>query len=130
MLTPESKILVVDDFSTMRRIVKVTLKQLGYTALYEAEGGEEAQALLKENQFDLIVCDWNMPGMNGIELLRWMRATDGQKKIPFLMVTAEAKRENIVEAIQAGVSNYVVKPFTKQVLAEKIQNIAKKQAAA
>ena len=130
MLTPESKILVVDDFSTMRRIVKVTLKQLGYTHLFEAEGGEEAQGLLKENQFDLVVCDWNMPGMSGIDLLRWMRGSDAHKKIPFLMVTAEAKRENIVEAIQAGVSNYVVKPFTKQVLAEKIQNIAKKEAAA
>jgi len=124
------KILVVDDFSTMRRIVKTTLKQIGYEQILEAESGDEAQALLKEEgPFGLVVCDWNMPGMSGLDLLRWVRQTDRLRGLPFLMVTAEAKRENILEAIQAGVTNYVVKPFNKQKLAEKIQAIAQPEAA-
>ncbi|MBU0553255.1 response regulator [Myxococcota bacterium] len=126
MLSTDSKILVVDDFSTMRRIVKATLKQLGYERIVEAEGGEEAQKIIKDDQIDLIICDWNMPGMSGLDLLKWVRATDSFKDVPFLMVTAEAKRQNILSAIQAGVTNYVVKPFSKQVLAEKIQAIAEK----
>ncbi len=126
MLTADSKIIVIDDFSTMRRIVKATLKQVGYQRIVEAEGGEQAQKIIQEDQIDLIICDWNMPGMSGLELLKWVRATEGFKDIPFLMVTAEAKRQNILQAIQAGVSNYVVKPFTKQVLAQKIQAIAEK----
>lgn len=126
MLSTDSKILVVDDFSTMRRIVKATLKQLGYERIVEAEGGEEAQKIIKDDQIDLIICDWNMPGMSGLDLLKWIRATDGFKDVPFLMVTAEAKRQNILSAIQAGVTNYVVKPFSKQVLAEKIKAIAEK----
>ena len=130
MIELHEKILVVDDFSTMRRIVKTTLKQLGYENILEAESGDEAQGLLKEEgPFGLIVCDWNMPGMSGLDLLRWVRQTDRLRGLPFLMVTAEAKRENILEAIQAGVTNYVVKPFNKQKLADKIQAIAQRQAA-
>ncbi len=130
MIDLSEKILVVDDFSTMRRIVKTTLKQIGYEQILEAESGDEAQALLKEEgPFGLVVCDWNMPGMSGLDLLRWVRQTDRLRGLPFLMVTAEAKRENILEAIQAGVTNYVVKPFNKQKLAEKIQAIAQPEAA-
>lgn len=130
MIELHEKILVVDDFSTMRRIVKTTLKQLGYENILEAESGDEAQGLLKEEgPFGLIVCDWNMPGMSGLDLLRWVRQADRLRGLPFLMVTAEAKRENILEAIQAGVTNYVVKPFNKQKLADKIQAIAQRQAA-
>jgi two-component system, chemotaxis family, chemotaxis protein CheY len=128
MLTPESKILVVDDFSTMRRIVKLTLKQIGYSNVTEAESALDAQALLKDDQFDLIVCDWNMPGMSGLDLLKWVRAQERLRAVPFLMVTAEAKKQNIIEAVQAGVTNYVVKPFNKQTLAERVQAIANKAA--
>ena len=128
MLTPESKILVVDDFSTMRRIVKLTLKQIGYSNVTEAESALDAQVLLKDDQFDLIVCDWNMPGMSGLDLLKWVRAQERLREVPFLMVTAEAKKQNIIEAVQAGVTNYVVKPFNKQTLAERVQAIANKAA--
>ena len=127
MLTPASKILVVDDFSTMRRIVKMTLSQLGYEHITEAESAIEAQALLKESQFDLIVCDWNMPGMTGLDLLKWVRSQERLRTVPFLMVTAEAKKSNIIEAVQAGVTNYLVKPFNKQALEERIQAIATKE---
>jgi two-component system chemotaxis response regulator CheY len=117
------KILVVDDFSTMRRIVKNILKQIGFSDIDEAENGQVALSKLNDNSYDLVVSDWNMPEMTGIELLKAVRATDGIKDIPFLMVTAEAKKENVVEAVKAGVNNYIVKPFTAEVLQEKIEKI-------
>ncbi|MBI3603494.1 MAG: chemotaxis response regulator CheY [Nitrospirae bacterium] len=119
------KIMVVDDMSTMRRIVKNILKQLGFANLDEAENGQEALAKLKADKFGFVVSDWNMPVMSGIELLRAIRADGDLKDIPVLMVTAEAQKENIVEAAQAGVSNYVVKPFTAETLQEKMNKIFK-----
>jgi two-component system chemotaxis response regulator CheY len=119
------KVLVVDDFSTMRRIVKNTLRQIGFTNIEEAEDGQKAFDRLVVEKFDFVVSDWNMPNMTGIDLLRKVRATPQIKDIPFLMVTAEAKQENIVEAIKAGVSNYIVKPFTVATLDEKIKKIFK-----
>ena len=122
------KVLVVDDMSTMRRIVKNVLKQIGYTDLAEAENGKEALNKLKDHTFGLVVSDWNMPEMNGIELLKAIRADPELKHIPVLMVTAEAQKENIIEAVQAGVSNYVVKPFTAEALQEKLGKIFSKKA--
>ena len=119
------KVLVVDDFSTMRRIVKNTLRQIGFTNIEEAEDGQKAYDRLIVEKFDFVVSDWNMPNMTGIDLLRKVRATPMIKDIPFLMVTAEAKQENIVEAIKAGVSNYIVKPFTVATLDEKVKKIFK-----
>ena len=121
------KVLVVDDFSTMRRIVKNTLRQIGFTNIEEAEDGQKAFDRLVVEKFDFVVSDWNMPNMTGIDLLRKVRATPQIKDIPFLMVTAEAKQENIVEAIKAGVSNYIVKPFTVATLDEKIKKIFKEK---
>lgn len=119
------KILVVDDFSTMRRIVKGSLKQLGFENIIEAEDGRIAfQALQKEN-FGLIISDWIMPNMTGIELLKSVRADDKLKNIPFIMVTAEGNKEKVLEAVKAGVSNYIVKPFTPQTLQEKLERIFK-----
>jgi two-component system chemotaxis response regulator CheY len=115
------KILIVDDFSTMRRIIKNLLRDLGFTNTSEADDG--ITALLQSGGFDFLVTDWNMPGMSGIDLLRQVRADDRLKSLPVLMVTAEAKREQIIEAAQAGVNGYVVKPFTAQVLKEKIEKI-------
>lgn len=123
------RILVVDDYSTMRRIVRGILRRLGFNNLEEAEEGRSALKKLQEEPFELIICDWNMPIMTGLELLKTVRADDNLKHIPFLMVTAEAKKENIIDAIQAGVSNYVVKPFTEDVLAQKLEAIFKAQAA-
>jgi two-component system chemotaxis response regulator CheY len=123
---PHMKILVVDDMSTMRRIVKNILKQLGFVNLDEAENGQEALAKLRADTFDFVVSDWNMPGMTGIELLRVIRADEKLKHIPVLMVTAEAQKENLIEAIQAGVNNYVVKPFTAETMQEKITKIFNK----
>ena len=117
------KILIVDDFSTMRRIVKNLLRDLGFTNTQEADDGSSALPILKANDFDFLVTDWNMPGMTGIELLKSVRADDKLKNLPVLMVTAEAKREQIIEAAQAGVNGYVVKPFTAQALKEKIEKI-------
>ncbi len=117
------KILVVDDFSTMRRIIKNILKQIGFTDIDEAENGQVALSKLNDNDYDLVVSDWNMPEMTGIELLKAVRATEAIKDIPFLMVTAEAKKENVVEAVKAGVNNYIVKPFTAEILQEKIEKI-------
>jgi two-component system chemotaxis response regulator CheY len=118
------KILVVDDFSTMRRIVRNLLKELGFSNVHEAEDGVEAlNKLRSENNFDFVVSDWNMPNMTGIELLKVMRADPALKHLPLLMVTAEAKRENIIEAAQAGASGYVVKPFTAATLDEKLKKI-------
>jgi two-component system chemotaxis response regulator CheY len=120
------KFLVVDDFSTMRRIIRNLLKELGFTNVDEAEDGVAALAKLKAGSFDFVVSDWNMPNMTGIELLRAIRADGSLKHLPVLMVTAEAKKENIVEAAQAGASGYVVKPFTAATLDEKIGKILQK----
>ncbi|AKT29870.1 response regulator [Pseudomonas syringae pv. tomato] len=117
------KILIVDDFSTMRRIIKNLLRDLGFTNTSEADDGLTALPMLQSGAFDFLVTDWNMPGMTGIDLLRQVRADDRLKSLPVLMVTAEAKREQIIEAAQAGVNGYVVKPFTAQALKEKIEKI-------
>ncbi|MBK7487600.1 MAG: chemotaxis response regulator CheY [Nitrospira sp.] len=122
---PNMKILVVDDMSTMRRIVKNILKQLGFNNLEEAENGQEALKKLKADTYGFVVSDWNMPVMMGIDMLRAIRADEKLKKIPVLMVTAEAQKENLMEAVQAGVSNYVVKPFTAETMQEKINKIFK-----
>ena len=127
MLDTSLKVLVVDDMSTMRRIVKTVLKQLGYSDIMEAENGQDALTKLKVGGFGLVVSDWNMPVMPGIELLRNVRADADLKALPFLMVTAEAQKENIIEAVQAGVSNYVVKPFTAEALQEKLEKIFAKK---
>ena len=117
------KILIVDDFSTMRRIIKNLLRDLGFTNTQEADDGSSALPMLKAAEFDFLITDWNMPGMTGIDLLKAVRADDKLKSLPVLMVTAEAKREQIIEAAQAGVNGYVVKPFTAQALKEKIEKI-------
>ena len=117
------KILVVDDFATMRRIMKNILKQLGYTNITEADDGTTALEELKRGSFDLIISDWNMPKMTGLDLLKLVRADPAYKDIPFLMVTAEAQKQNVIEAVQAGVSNYVVKPFTAEAIADKLGKI-------
>lgn len=131
MIDTSLKVLVVDDMSTMRRIVKNVLKQIGFTDMVEAENGQDALNKLKagDNGIGFIVSDWNMPVMQGIDLLRAVRADPELKHLPFLMVTAEAQKENIIEAVQAGVSNYVVKPFTAEALQGKLEKIfAKTQA--
>ena len=117
------KILVVDDFSTMRRIIKNLLKDLGFTNIQEADDGNTALPMLVQGDFDFVVTDWNMPGMQGIDLLRAIRANDNLKHLPVLMVTAEAKKEQIVAAAQAGVNGYVIKPFTAATLKEKLEKI-------
>ncbi|MFE8069524.1 chemotaxis response regulator CheY [Marinobacteraceae bacterium S3BR75-40.1] len=117
------KILIVDDFSTMRRIIKNLLRDLGFTNTEEADDGNSALPMLKSGKFDFLITDWNMPGMTGIDLLKEVRADDSLKNLPVLMVTAEAKRDQIVAAAQAGVNGYVVKPFTAAVLKEKIEKI-------
>jgi len=122
-LNNDLKFLVVDDFSTMRRIVRNLLKELGFTNVDEAEDGVVALQKLRSGTFDFIVSDWNMPNMTGIELLRTVRADAALKHLPVLMVTAEAKKENIVEAAQAGASGYIVKPFTAATLDEKLNKI-------
>jgi two-component system, chemotaxis family, chemotaxis protein CheY len=120
----DMKILVVDDFPTMRRIVKTLLRQNGYSNFLEAEDGEKAYQMLKENpDIEIVVSDWNMPNMNGIELLKTVRADEQFRELPFLMVTAEAEKEDVNEAVKIGVSNYVVKPFTGQTLKVKLQKI-------
>ena len=123
MTNKNMRILIVDDFSTMRRIIKNLLNDLGYTNTSEADDGTTALTALGQGSLDFVVTDWNMPGMTGIELLKAIRADDRFKTLPVLMVTAEAKREQIIEAAQAGVNGYVVKPFTAQVLKEKIEKI-------
>jgi two-component system chemotaxis response regulator CheY len=133
ILKPDLKILVVDDFPTMRRIVKTLLKQNGFNNFVEAEDGEQGYRALQEHgDFELIVSDWNMPNMTGLEFLKTVRADPKFKHLPFLMVTAEAEKENIIEAVKAGVSNYIVKPFTGQALKDKLEKIdqmLKKQKA-
>ena len=123
------KILVVDDFSTMRRIIKNLLRDLGFTNTQEADDGSTALPMLQNGNFDFVITDWNMPGMQGIDLLKAIRADDKLKHLPVLMVTAESKREQIIEAAQAGVNGYVVKPFTAVTLEEKINKIFERVAA-
>jgi two-component system, chemotaxis family, chemotaxis protein CheY len=117
------KFLVVDDFSTMRRIVRNLLKELGFTNVDEAEDGVNALQKLRGESFDFVISDWNMPNMTGIELLRQVRADAALRHLPVLMITAEAKKENIIEAAQAGASGYIVKPFTAATLDEKLNKI-------
>ena len=117
------KILVVDDFSTMRRIIKNLLKDLGFSNIQEADDGSTALPMLQQGDFDFVVTDWNMPGMQGIDLLRAIRADDKLKHLPVLMVTAEAKKEQMKRKAQAGVNGYVVKPFTAATLKEKLDKI-------
>lgn len=115
--------LVVDDFSTMRRIVKNILRDLEFKNVLEAEDGTTAVQILSSQKVDLVVSDWNMPKMSGIELLKYVRSNDNLKELPFLMITAEAQKENIIEAVKAKVSNYIVKPFTAATLGEKLAKI-------
>jgi len=119
------RVLVVDDFATMRRILKNILKQLDFKNLVEADDGTTAWEVLEGQEIDLIISDWNMPKMSGIDLLKKVRASDKYKTTPFLMVTAEAQKQNVIEAVQAGVSNYVVKPFTAEAIFEKLDKILK-----
>ena len=116
----DMKVLVVDDFATMRRIVKNALKQIGFVHILEADDGTTALAVMKENAVDLIISDWNMPKMSGLELLKKVRADKDTEAIPFVMVTAEAQKENVLQAVQAGVSNYIVKPFTADAMQKKL----------
>jgi len=120
---PDMDVLIVDDAAAMRRIVRGLLKELGFKNMREAENGQLALDELKKKKADFVVSDWNMPVMTGIDLLRAIRGDDSLKTIPFLMVTAETKQENIVEALQAGVSDYIVKPFNAAALLEKLNKI-------
>lgn len=123
MLGTQLKFLVVDDFSTMRRIVRNLLKELGFSNVHEAEDGIAALALLRSSNFDFVVSDWSMPHMSGLDLLREIRTDANLKHLPVLMVTAEAKKENIISAAEAGASGYVVKPFTAVTLEQKLNKI-------
>jgi len=123
------KVLVVDDFATMRKIVRNILKQIGFEDITEAEDGNAALRVLKGDKIGLVVTDWNMPNMSGLELLHEIRRDAQTKNIPVLMVTAEGLKENVMEAVKAGVNNYVVKPFTAEVLQEKIETIFRKLAS-
>jgi two-component system, chemotaxis family, chemotaxis protein CheY len=128
-MSSQLKFLVVDDFSTMRRIVKNLLQELGYANVQEADDGSTALPMLRSGDFDFVITDWNMPQLPGLDLLKAVRADPKLKHLPVLMVTAEAKREQIVEAAQAGVSGYVIKPFTAQTLGEKLTKILQARAA-
>jgi two-component system chemotaxis response regulator CheY len=129
MADTKTRFLVVDDFSTMRRIVRNLLKELGYSNVDEAEDGSIALAKLQAEKFDFVVSDWNMPVMDGLTMLKNIRATPSISHLPVLMVTAEAKKENIIAAAQAGANGYVVKPFTAATLDEKLAKIFEKLAA-
>ncbi|MCX5590540.1 chemotaxis response regulator CheY [Alcaligenes endophyticus] len=126
MVQKNIKILVVDDFPTMRRIIKNLLKDLGYENVDEAEDGQIGLEKLRNGNFDFVVSDWNMPNLDGLEMLKQIRADAALSKLPVLMVTAEAKKENIIAAAQAGASGYVVKPFTAATLEEKLNKIFEK----
>jgi two-component system chemotaxis response regulator CheY len=130
MSNPDLKFLIVDDFSTMRRIVRGLLKESGYNNADEAEDGSVALGMLKAQKYDFVVSDINMPVMNGFDLLKAIKADDSLKHIPVLMVTAEARKEDIVLAAQSGAAGYIVKPFTKATLEEKVEKIMQKLAAA
>ena len=125
----DPRFLIVDDFSTMRRIVRNLLKEIGFTNAEEAEDGAIALTMLRASKFDFVVSDINMPNMNGFELLKSIKADAGLKALPVLMVTAEAKKDDTVAAAQGGAAGYIVKPFTKATLEEKVQKILQKQAA-
>jgi len=129
MLDLSLKVLVVDDFSTMRRIIKNLLKQIGYTDIEEAEDGAQALSKLQNGGFGLVVSEGNVPNMDGLDMLKAVRQDPGIKDMPVLMVTAEAEKEKVITAIQAGVNNYVVKPFTGEILKEKLDKIFDKIAA-
>ncbi len=129
MNSSDMKFLVVDDFSTMRRIVRGLLKEMGCTNVEEAEDGAIALATLKAGKFDFVVSDINMPNMNGFDLLKAIKADEALKHLPVLMVTAEARKEDIVLAAQSGAAGYIVKPFTKATLEEKVQKIMQKLTA-
>ncbi|APC11155.1 MULTISPECIES: chemotaxis response regulator CheY [Providencia] len=126
MAAKDLSFLVVDDFSTMRRIVRNLLKELGFNKIEEAEDGVDALEKIRTGNIDFVVADWNMPNMDGLELLKTIRGDDALKHIPVLMVTAEAKKENIIAAAQAGASGYVVKPFTAAILEEKLNKVFEK----
>ena len=119
------KVLVVDDFATMRRILKNILKQIGFSNINEVENGKEALKELMSGDYDLVLCDWNMPEMTGIELLSQVRAEEQLKDLPFVMVTAEAQKDNIIDAVKAGVTSYVVKPFTAETIDAKLRKVFK-----
>jgi len=121
--SPNMKILVVDDFATMRRVIRNILKQLGYTNIDEADDGSSGLTKLRGGRFDLVITDWNMPNMSGLDLVKAIRADEQIQTVPVLMVTAEAMKESIVTAVKAGVNNYIVKPFTVEVLKGKIEKI-------
>lgn len=123
MVDKNMSFLVVDDFPTMRRIVRSLLKELGFTNVEEAEDGQDALNKLRAGKFEFVVSDWNMPNLDGLEMLKEIRQDDALKELPVLMVTAEAKKENIIAAAQAGASGYVVKPFTAATLEEKLNKI-------
>jgi two-component system chemotaxis response regulator CheY len=127
-MSSDTRFLIVDDFSTMRRIVRNLLKEIGYHNAEEAEDGAVALTMLKATKYDFVVSDINMPNMNGFELLKNIKADESLKSVPVLMVTAEAKKEDIVAAAQGGASGYIVKPFTKATLEEKVQKILQKAA--
>nr|WP_163503358.1 chemotaxis response regulator CheY [Halomonas socia] len=126
MADKNMSILVVDDFPTMRRIVRSLLKELGFTNVEEAEDGQEGLSKLRSGSFEFVVSDWNMPNLDGLEMLKQIRADAALKDLPVLMVTAEAKKENIIAAAQAGANGYVVKPFTAATLEEKLNKIFEK----
>ncbi len=123
MMDLTTKVLVVDDFATMRRIIKNALKQIGFTKVMEADDGNAALRELKREKVGLILADWNMPNMDGLDLLKAVRGDEGLKDIPFIMVTAEGQKDNVLEAVKAEVSNYVIKPFTPETLEEKIKKV-------
>ena len=129
MSNPDLKFLIVDDFSTMRRIVRGLLKEIGFNNADEAEDGAVALQMLKAQKYDFVVSDINMPNMNGFELLKAVKADDALKHLPVLKVTAEARKEDIVRAAKDGAAGYIVKPFTKATLEEKVQKIMQKLAA-
>jgi len=123
------KVLVVDDFATMRKIVRNILKQIGFTNIVEADDGANALQMIKEDKIDFVVTDWNMPNMTGLDLLKNIRATEKAKDTPVLMVTAEGLADNVVDAVKAGVDNYIVKPFTAETVQAKIEQIFAKRSA-
>lgn len=127
MSFPSLNVLVVDDFSTMRRIVVNLLKEKDITQTVEAEDGRQALDRLQSKEIDFVISDWNMPNMTGLELLRAVRGDETLRHLPFLLITAEARKENIIEAAQAGADGYIVKPFTAATLAEKLQHILRKK---
>ena len=124
-MNTDMNILLVDDFSTMRRILKKALKVIGFNNFIEAEDGRDAVGKLKNQKVDMIFCDWNMPNMSGIEFLKYVRGEDEYKDIPFLMVTAEGQKNNVIAAVDAGVTNYVIKPFSTDTIKEKLSKVFK-----